>query len=241
MCTLLGLEKRYMSLIIAYWIVVGLLLGTASVQAQPATVSGSVVLPAGINDKKRSFRGSQYRSRQTPSSRRKEPQKRDESPFRAVVISAHPTSFTPEVKPLAEPIGIEQVGVAFAPRVTPITVGTTVEFINNDAIYHNVFSLTSGAKFNVGRHPTGKIVPKQIEHLGVIDLFCDIHPQMHGAILSLDTPYYTGVDDGGNFELGDLPAGTYELRAFYPGLDTVTAEIDLQAGETKTWFFHLDH
>ena len=73
MCTLLGLEKRYMSLIIAYWIVVGLLLGTASVQAQPATVSGSVVLPAGINDKKRSFRGSQYRSRQTPSSRSKAP------------------------------------------------------------------------------------------------------------------------------------------------------------------------
>ena len=44
----------------AYWIVVGLLLGTASVQAQPATVSGSVELPAGINDKKCSFRGSQY-------------------------------------------------------------------------------------------------------------------------------------------------------------------------------------
>ena len=42
----------------AYWIVVGLLLGTASVQAQPATASGSVELPAGINDKKSSFRGS---------------------------------------------------------------------------------------------------------------------------------------------------------------------------------------
>ena len=56
MCTLLGSEKRYMSLIIAYWIVVGLLLATASVQAQPATVSGSVVLPAENNDKKRSFR-----------------------------------------------------------------------------------------------------------------------------------------------------------------------------------------
>ncbi len=47
-----------MSLRIAYWIVAELQLATASVQAQSATVSGSVVLPAGINDKKRSFRGS---------------------------------------------------------------------------------------------------------------------------------------------------------------------------------------
>ena len=233
-------EITHMKSIITSCIAAGLLLGAALSEAQPASVSGSVVLPSGIGEKKRSFRSSLYRSRQTPSNRKTTSQKRDEPPFRAVVVSAHPTSFKPEVKPLAEPIEIEQVGVAFAPRVTPITVGTTVEFINNDGIYHNVFSLTPGAKFDVGRKPTGEIVPKKIDHLGVIDLFCDIHPQMHGAILSLDTPYYTGLDDGGNFELGDLPAGTYELRAFYPGLDPATAEIELKAGESKTWVFQLN-
>lgn len=228
-----------MKSIIISCIVAALLLGDVAVGAQTGVVSGSVVLPAGLGAKKRSSRSGLYSNRQTPSNRKKESQQRDESPFRAIVISAHPTSFQPKIKPLAGPIEIEQVGVAFAPRVTPITVGTTVEFINNDAIYHNVFSLTPGAKFNVGRHPTGEIVPKQIDQLGVIDLFCDIHPQMHGAILSLDTPYFTGVDDSGKFALGDLPAGTYELRAYYPGLDPATAEIELGDGESKTWIFHL--
>ncbi len=221
------------------WFVAALVLTSGGGWAQTAAVGGSVVLPAGIGEKKRSFRGSLYRSRQTPASRRPAPQQRGESPMRAVVVSAHPLSFTPEVGPMAGSVEIEQVSVAFAPRVTPVTVGTTVEFINEDAIYHNVFSLTPGARFNIGRHATGVIVPRTIEKEGVIDLFCDIHPQMHGAILSLDTPYFTGVDDGGKFELTDLPPGTYELRAFYPGLDLATVELELVAGASATWHIRL--
>ncbi len=228
-----------MQSIVISWIATSLFCGASVVWAQSATLGGEVVLPVGVGEKKRSFRGSLYRNRQTPSARVKSLQKDGISPYQAIIISAHPTSFDPEVKPLSVPVEIEQVGVAFAPRVTPITVGSTVEFINNDAIYHNVFSLTPGAKFNVGRHPTGKVVAQKIAKSGVIDLFCDIHPQMHGAILSLDTPYFAGVDKEGKYLLDDLPAGTYQVRAFYPGLDLATVELEFEAGEAKTWHFRL--
>ena len=37
----------------------------------------------------------------------------------------------------------------------------------------------------------------------------------------------------------DLPAGTYQVRAFYPGLDLATVELEFEPGEAKTWHFRL--
>jgi len=37
---------------------------------------------------------------------------------------------------------ISQKGAMFSPHVLPVVVGTTVEWPNNDEIYHNVFSMS---------------------------------------------------------------------------------------------------
>ena len=36
-----------------------------------------------------------------------------------------------------------------------VTVGSEVEFPNDDPIYHNVFSLSRAASFDLGRYPRG--------------------------------------------------------------------------------------
>ena len=153
------------------------------------------------------------------------------SPFKDVVVSVHPRSFNAKVEPLPEPTAVDQLGVAFEPRVVPIPVGSAVEFINQDPIYHNVFSLTPGAKFDIGRKPAGVVyrLPDPIAVVGEINLFCDIHPQMNATIFSLDTPYYTQPDAAGQYEFEQLPPGIYELRIYHPDLATVSATIEIEA------------
>ncbi|MFT5086621.1 MAG: plastocyanin [Candidatus Latescibacterota bacterium] len=205
-----------------------------------AVLYGKLVLPADVGTHKRAFRATLYRSRQAPASRKGgQREKKEQASAEHAIISAHPKSFQVEVKPLAEPVEIEQVEVSFGPRVTPVTVGTTVEFINHDEIYHNVFSLTPGARFNLGRHPTGDIVAEEVGVVGKVDLFCDIHPQMHGVILSLDTPYFTRAKADGSYRLEGLPPGVYELRVFHPDVQPALIEVELQPGQEQVRDFNL--
>ena len=111
-----------------------------------------------------------------------------------------------------------------------MTVGSTVHFVNYDKVYHNVFSLDV-LPMNIGRWETGTAVPKLIDQAGAIELFCDIHPQMNGTILSLDTPYYARADSAGLFRLGDLPAGPYQIRAFHPDFAHESVAVELAPGQ----------
>jgi len=43
-----------------------------------------------------------------------------------------------------------QRDLAFVPDVTVVTVGSTVEFPNQDRVFHNIFSVSEPAKFDLG-------------------------------------------------------------------------------------------
>ena len=195
--------------------------------AQQGAIAGRVILPAIQLVKTRAQRGREYRNRQSLTRPTKAATKKKQ-PFAAVVISAHGRGTN--AKPLSEPVMMEQLNLAFVPRVLPVTVGSTVQFVNYDRIYHNVFSLDV-VKMNIGRRETGTIVEKVIDQTGAIELFCDIHPQMNGTILSLDTPYYTHPDSTGAFALGPLPIGAYEIRVFHPDLSHDAVAVEVTAGK----------
>lgn len=207
-----------------------------------ATLEGTVLLPPPQQNRRR-FRGRAYRRRTNRGrSRGGDTQmSSDENRYRTVVVSAHPLSFESSVDPLPTPAEIDQRDATFVPQVTPVTAGSTVEFINSDPFYHNVFSLTPGARFNIGRRPTGVVVEETIPAvddptpgLGVVELHCDIHPRMNAFVVSLDTPYYTRVGEDGTYRLGGLPAGRYEIRAFMPGQDLARFEVELSEGDVLT-------
>ena len=216
-----------------------ILLGSCLVAAEePARLSGSVVLVAPTAPKKKRIsRGNRYRQRSSMTDATASAA--TVSPFANVFVSAHPLSFAATVHPLADPGQIEQEDVAFKPRVIAITKGSAVQFINRDKIFHNVFTLTEGAKFDIGRRKTGVVVEEIIEVAGEIDLFCDIHPQMNATILSLDTPYFVAVDPGGRFAMPPLPPGRYEIRVYHPDLNGAIRAVELTAGDSTVVDFSL--
>src|SRR5437773_1271810 len=54
----------------------------------------------------------------------------------------------------ARPV-MKQEGLTFVPHVLPVLKGSTVEFPNEDPIFHNVFSLSKASSFDLGRYPQG--------------------------------------------------------------------------------------
>ena len=54
-----------------------------------------------------------------------------------VYVAAIPGKTFPAPKEHAK---IDQMNLVFSPHVLPVLVGTTVDFLNSDAVLHNVFS-----------------------------------------------------------------------------------------------------
>src|SRR5438874_6551279 len=81
-----------------------------------------------------------------------------------------------------------QRGKAFVPRVLAVPAGSSVVFRNEDAINHNVFSLSP--HFDTGLYGAGGEKEETFERAGVVQLLCNIHSSMIGYLVVVDTPYY---------------------------------------------------
>ncbi len=103
----------------------------------------------------------------------------------------------------------------FSPRVLPIVAGTTVEFPNDDTIFHNAFSLSRVAPFDLGIYNPGHTGSVTFEESGLVKVYCNIHPQMSASILVLENDLFSTTDQRGVFVVPCVPAGTYRLRTWH--------------------------
>ncbi len=132
----------------------------------------------------------------------------------------------PEMPATVESHHVVQKGAVFNPHVLPIVVGTTVEWPNNDDIYHNVFSMSDTKPFDLGLYKHGEPGKRvTFDKPGRVDAFCSIHANMHCIILVLENPYFATVDGAGHYAITNVPSGTYRLTAWHERLPRQTREI----------------
>lgn len=103
---------------------------------------------------------------------------------------------------------------SFEPRVLPLVTGSQVRFPNDDPILHNVFSVSPGNLFDLGFYRKGESKTWTFERSGLVRVFCNVHYDMSGFILVLDTPFFTKPDSDGAFQLQGLPEGNGTLRVW---------------------------
>ena len=78
---------------------------------------------------------------------------------------------------------VSQHNKSFQPNFLVIPIGTTVEFPNWDHFDHNVFSRSKAAPaFDLQRYGYGLAKARIFDKLGVVQVFCNIHPQMRAII-----------------------------------------------------------
>src|SRR5262249_50589595 len=78
---------------------------------------------------------------------------------------------------------IAQRDKTFIPNFEVVPRGTDVEFPNWDDYDHNVFSRSAAAPaFDLDRYPKGQSKTRTFDKIGVVQVFCNIHPQMRAVI-----------------------------------------------------------
>ena len=122
---------------------------------------------------------------------------------------------------------ITQTGRKFIPDLVAITVGEEVNFPNRDTIFHNVFSQSNARKFDLGSFKKGESKAKDFPTPGVVDVYCNIHPEMAATILVLPNHRYTHAKPDGTFAIDGVRAGTWKVfaytrRAVKPAMASVT-------------------
>jgi plastocyanin len=109
-----------------------------------------------------------------------------------------------------------QKNSSFTPEVMVVRAGTTVDFLNEDKIYHNVFSLTPGNAFDLGLYRGGTSKATTLQEPGEVDVFCNIHPDMVAKVLVLQNDFHTEVKPDGTYDISGLPPGDYTVVAWSP-------------------------
>lgn len=146
-----------------------------------------------------------------------------------------------DAKPTSAPapmrVKIVQRGEQFLPAVTVVTVGSVVEFPNEDPFFHNVFSLSRARSFDLGRYPSGESRERSFPRPGIVKVYCDIHSHMSALIMVLDHPWFTIPAENGTFTLPSVPTGDHTLVAWHERIGEQRQRISVSGGATiKTAF-----
>ena len=125
---------------------------------------------------------------------------------------------------------MDQRNETFVPHVLAITTGTTVDFPNTDRIYHNVFSLSKTASFDLGRYAVGKSKTVRFDKAGIVRVFCEIHSHMSAFILVFSHPFFAMTDGDGRYRIANVPPGNYGVIAWNEGVASDPAPVVVPNG-----------
>ncbi|HYM60349.1 MAG TPA: hypothetical protein VEZ11_05595 [Thermoanaerobaculia bacterium] len=131
---------------------------------------------------------------------------------------------------------------ALLPHVLAIPAGSTVDFPNDDPISHNLFSLSKPNDFDLGLYRRGAGKSQKFDSPGLVNVYCNVHPNMSAVIQVMSSPYYAFADAGGNYSIADVAPGRYRLVAWNElgGITESPIEVDGSGKVTGTLALTLD-
>ncbi len=146
-----------------------------------------------------------------------------------------------DFEPPEEHAVINQVNTEFVPRMLPVLKGTTVDFTNTDTGWHNVYSPPqSVTPFNLGTYPTGTTRSMTFDNIGVSPISCSMHSNMRTYVITLGNPYFKVTDKMGQYDIKDIPPGTYSLRVWHERLKAKTQKVTIESGKTIIVDYRLE-
>lgn len=115
-----------------------------------------------------------------------------------------------------QPIALSQAGAQFSPGLLVVSVGQTVEFLNDEPrpVQHNVFSKSPAKPFDLGLYKPGESRRVLFDRPGPVHLHCSIHRNMDGVVFVSPTPFFAIIGADGRFALEGVAPGEYELKTW---------------------------
>ncbi|MGD2074488.1 MAG: hypothetical protein PVI91_01775 [Gammaproteobacteria bacterium] len=110
------------------------------------------------------------------------------------------------------------------PAFITIQKGDRVSFVNHDAVFHQLFSLSSAEPVSIqlgkADGPNTTMATLAPDHPGTTHVFCRIHHKSYARIDVVATPHMATVQPGEQFHFGGLAPGRWRLRLASPAAET---------------------
>lgn len=110
---------------------------------------------------------------------------------------------------------IVQKDKRFVPRVTVVQVGTSVQFPNGDPFRHHVYSFSPARIFEIKLYAGTPAAPVVFDKPGEVVLGCNIHDDMVGYLLVVDSPHFAKTDREGRARIDGLAAGDFDVHVWH--------------------------
>jgi len=127
----------------------------------------------------------------------------------------------------------------FMPFVTVVSDKRRVTVFNRDPVSHDIQGYAydqSGVDIVMHRpalHVSGTTdIVQLVKGRKVFTMQCGMHPYMQNWGYAIDNPYYAVTGPDGSFTIGDLPAGTYHIKAWHPILGVQERDVTVKSSET---------
>ncbi len=155
-----------------------------------------------------------------------------------VVVWLVPMNVVQQVRVTERHYRLLQHNKRFAPGLLVVPVGSVVDFPNADPWFHNVFSLYRGKRFDLGLYQAGAQRSVKFDRVGPSYLFCNIHPEMTGVVLAVDSDLFAVTDKNGRYSIAGVAPGKYVLHVWYESaapesLEALARPVNIEA-ETRT-------
>ncbi len=116
---------------------------------------------------------------------------------------------------------------ALLPHIVIVPVGSTVSFPNEDTITHNLFSVSKPNDFDLGFYKRGTAITRKFDHAGIVNVYCNVHPDMSAVVHVVSTPYFAKANAQGGWKIAGVVPGTYRLNAWNEIGGSVIADVEV--------------
>jgi plastocyanin len=200
------------------------------------TLRGGVILGRQVSSHRMRF--SLYADARRAGVETAPPSLTDELHNVVVYLEHVPDGVAPQVRPRV-PARMEQEGLSFKPHVLAVVKGTEVEFPNRDMLFHNVFSLSKTASFDLGRFAQNASKSLRFSKPGIVKVFCHIHSDMSGVIVVLDNPFFASPASDGQYVIDGIPPGDYRVIAWHERARMAAKTVRIEAGKDTVLDFEI--
>lgn len=128
----------------------------------------------------------------------------------------------------------------FIPRVVVVRRNGTVQFPNADSIYHNAFSVSGGNRFDLGLYRSGASREKKFDDPGLVRVYCNIHPQMAGFVMVVDSDFAAVTGPDGTFRFEGVPPGAHIVKIWHEEGGESQVPVSVHAGPDLPLTLRLD-
>ena len=154
-----------------------------------------------------------------------------------VYVKDFPTDYIVDPPPAAATL--EQRGCMYDPHIVALRTGQILEIKNEDQATHNVLAMPNqNPKWNRSETPGAAPLEETFANPELaISLRCNVHPWMKSYVFVLSHPYYAVTGKDGQFELKNLPPGTYTIEAWQEKYGVRESTVTIGLNELKPLTF----